>query len=398
MERFRRVVVVGASVAGVQTAESLRQLGYDGELVVIDGDKEFPYNRPPLSKELITGELDEEDIRLLTPEMVNELDIELQLGTWARGLTLEEKILDTSGGALSFDGLVIATGAVPVLPEPWATLEGVTALRTLDDARTIRAALGGKPSVVVIGGGFIGCEIAASVRQESAEVTIVEAAPTLMSRVLDPRTSAPIARLHKNSGVSVRCGTRVAGLSGSGRVEAVELGDGTRIEADLVVVGLGARPATGWLASSGIELQDGVCADATLSAAPGVYAVGDVVRHRDGVTSAGRRVEHWTSAREHGVLAAANLLDPVHARPVSGLPFIWSNQHGRRIQIVGEGSGEQVRFVDTADGKNDGYLAFVGGPQRVTGLIAFDRPKQFRKGRRLLEAGADWATVRDTEW
>jgi 3-phenylpropionate/trans-cinnamate dioxygenase ferredoxin reductase component len=392
--RIRRVVVAGASVAGVRTAESLRERGYDGELVLLDAEDELPYNRPPLSKELVSGELDEEDIRLLTPELVAELDIALHLGTRALGLKLEEKLLDTSSGVLDFDALVIATGATPVLPESWAGLDGVIALRTLDDARAILAALRGSPRIVVVGGGFIGCEIAASIRQLGGAVTIVEAAPTLLARVLEPRLSAPIARLHVSNGVAVRCGTPVAALRGAGRVEAVELGDGSRLEADLVVVGLGARPATGWLASSGIDVRDGVCADATLRVAPDVYAVGDVVRYQDGLTRSGRRDEHWTSAREHGELAAANLLDPACARPMAAPPFVWSDQYGRRIQILGASSDEQVRFLDNG-GEDTGYLALVGGRDRVTGAIAFDHPKGFRTGRRLVEAGASWAAVEE---
>ncbi|MDQ3402582.1 MAG: FAD-dependent oxidoreductase [Actinomycetota bacterium] len=377
------------------TAESLRQRGYDGDLVLLDRDKEFPYNRPPLSKELLAGELDEDDIRLVTPDLVAELDIDLRLGTQAEELRVEEKILDTSGGPVGFDRLVIATGAAPVLPADWAGLTGVTALRTLDDARTILAALDRGPRVVVVGGGFIGCEVAASMRRRGAKVTIVEAAPTLMARVLDPRTSAPITRLHESADISVRCGTPVSRLVGSGAVEAVELADGTRVEADLVVVGLGARPVTGWLASSGIPIENGVRADATLRVAPGVYAVGDVVSYDDG-TPTGRRVEHWTSAREHGVLVAANLLDPDNASPVSGPSYVWSDQHGRRIQIVGDGSGDQVRFADFGD--DGGYLAFVGNRERVTGLVGVDRPRPFRDGRRLVEAEADWAMVEDAGW
>ena len=394
MHPIRRVVVVGASVAGIQTAESLREQGFAGELVLLDGDKEFPYNRPPLSKEFLAGELDEDDIRLLTPDLVAELDIDLRLGTTACGLRLDNRVVITDRDPVGFDALVIATGAVPVVPQGWAELDGVTAIRTLDDARAIRAALrAGSPRIVVVGGGFIGCEIAASVRSlGAADVTIVEAAPTLMARALHSQAAAPIARLHRNQGVTVRCGTPVAGLLGAGRVEAVQLGDGSRIDADLVVAGLGARPAVGWLASSGLTVQDGVLADATLRAAPGVYAVGDVARYADGAAPGGRRAEHWTSAREHGVIAAGNLLNPSQPRIVSGPSYVWSDQYGRRLQIIGDGSGEEIRFVET-DGAEDGYLALVGGPERVAGAIALDRPKQFRKARRLVEAGADWTTA-----
>jgi NADPH-dependent 2,4-dienoyl-CoA reductase/sulfur reductase-like enzyme len=412
VDPIRRVVVVGAGVGGVQTAESLRRRhGYDGELVLLDADDELPYNRPPLSKELITGELDDSDVRLLTPELVTELDIDLRLGVRARDLRPGEQLLRTTGADLRFDALVIATGSVPVLPRRWAGLAGVTTLRTLDDARTIRAALAGAPRVVVVGGGFIGCEIAAAARTLGADVTVVDAAPSLMSRVLDPRLSAPVEEAHRSAGVTVRCGTPVSNLVGGDlvggdlvggdlvggdRVEAVELADGTRIGADLVVVGLGARPATGWLTPCGLGDRDGVRADATLRAAPGVYAVGDVVRHPNGTTATLRRFEHWTNAREHGALAAANLLDPGHARPVSALPFVWSDQHGRRLQVLGDGSGEQVRFVGT--GAEDGFLAFVGTADRLTGVVAWDRPREFRTGRRLLESGAGWAAVGDVQW
>lgn len=396
MDQICRVVIVGASVAGVQTAESLREQGYDGQIVLLDSDEEIPYNRPPLSKELITGELDEDDVRLLTPEQVTTLDIDLHLGTRAHGLKLEEKIVDTDAGILDFDSLVIATGAVPILPESWAGFGGVTALRTLDDARMIRTALDDSPRVVVVGGGFIGCEIAASIRGLGGEVTLVEAAPSLMARALDPQAAEPISRLHQNSGISVRCGTAVAQLRGDGRVEEVELTDGTRIPADLVVVGLGAKPATDWISATGLDIRDGICTDATLCAAPDVYAVGDVVRYSDGVTPAGRRVEHWTSAREHGSLAAYNLLNPTSARPVSSTPFVWSDQHGHRIQIAGAGVGTQIRFMGSPDA--DGFAAFVGDIDRVTGMVALDRPKQFRQGRRLLEADADWSTVECAQW
>jgi NADPH-dependent 2,4-dienoyl-CoA reductase/sulfur reductase-like enzyme len=381
----------------VQTAESLRDWGYDAEIVLVDADVELPYNRPPLSKELLTGELDEDDIRLLTAAQVSELDITLHLGARAHGLKKAEKLVDTDVGMIGFDALVVATGAVPVLPESWAALDGVTALRTLKDARAIRAALGASPRVVVVGGGFIGCEIAASIRQLGGEVTIVEGASSLMARALAPPLAERISRLHERRGVVVRCGSPVAELRGSRKVEEVVLADGTRLEANLVIVGLGARPATDWLAASGLDVRDGICTDASLCAAPGIYAVGDVVRYDDGVTPGGRRVEHWASAREHGVLAAANLLHPASARSVSGTPFIWSDQHGSRIQIVGTGSDDHLRFGSGTD-EDGGFAAFVGDAERVTGMIAFDRPRQFRHGRRLVEAHADWETVRSVQW
>jgi 3-phenylpropionate/trans-cinnamate dioxygenase ferredoxin reductase subunit len=396
---IRRVVVAGASVAGVRAAESLREQGFAGELIVLDGDKELPYNRPPLSKELLAGELDEDDIRLLTPDLIADMEIDLRLGTMAAELRLDDRAVVTDRETIGFDALVIATGAVPVIPRGWTELAGVTALRTLDDARAIRAALrGGSPRVVVVGGGFIGCEIAASVQSlGAAEVTIIEAGPGLLTRVLHPLLAEPIARLHQAHGVSIRCGTPVASLLGSGRVEAVELADGSRINADLVVVGLGARPAVQWLASSGLPVKDGVRADATLRVAPGVYAAGDVVQYADRALPGGRRAEHWTSAREHGVIAAGNLLNPAQQCLVSGPAYVWSDQYGSRIQIIGSGSGEEIMFVENG-GPEGGYLALVGSPERVTGAIALDRSRQFRRGRRLIENGADWVAVRNFPW
>ncbi|MFK0111994.1 NAD(P)/FAD-dependent oxidoreductase [Streptomyces sp. NPDC091217] len=399
MSRLDRVVVVGASVAGVRTAEALRERGFAGELILVDKEKEYPYNRPPLSKEFLLGQLEEDDIRLLTQDMADDLHIDLRLGVEARGLRLGDRAVDTDCGAVGFDALVIATGGGPIIPPGWVDLEGVTALRTLDDARMIQRALqAGTPRAVVVGGGFIGCEIAASLRSLGAgEVTIVEAAPSLLSRALDPSVAERVAQLHRDRDVDVRCGTGVARMLGHGRVEAVELTDGARIDADLVVVGLGARPATSWLENSGLTIRDGVCADATLRAAPDVYAVGDIVRYADAVAPGGRRVEHWTSAREHGVIAAGNLLAPAQPQAVAGPAFVWSDQYERRIQIIGDGRGEQVRFVE-CDEAGDGCLALVGGPARVTGAIALDRPKQFRRARRLVDAGADWTAVGELRW
>ncbi|MGW1783744.1 NAD(P)/FAD-dependent oxidoreductase [Streptomyces sp. NPDC002143] len=386
------IVVVGGSVAGVQALETLRAAGYDGRLTLVGADPELPYNPTPLSKELLIGEMGEDEVRLITEEELADLQVDLQLGTPAESLDLTERKVRVGSADFSYDGLIIASGATAVRPRGWFDLDGVHTLRTLDDARNIKKAMTmGSPSVVVIGAGFIGCEIAAAARHFGLEVTLVEAAASPLQRAVRADLAAPVTRLHRDNGVRVMCGVGVARILGSERVDKVELTDGTVLDADLVVVGVGAVPATRWLADSGLALDDGVITDATLrTAVPGVYAVGDAARWPCPGTDRSIRVEHWTNAREQARRAALNLVAPESAEAYAGLPYVWSDQFGQRFQLAGTAHAEHVHVLEGSLEEGT-YLALLGNGHTVVGAVGFGgHPRLFTRARRLVAAGVSW--------
>ncbi|MFE5483424.1 NAD(P)/FAD-dependent oxidoreductase [Streptomyces sp. NPDC056527] len=380
---MRTVTVVGASLAGLYAARELRSQGFDGRLVIVGEEPHRPYDRPPLSKDFLSGRAGEEQLALTDPEEEAGLDAEWLLGTRARSLdTHGSAILLENGRTLVTDGLVIATGASARRLPGTGGLPGVHSLRTLDDARALRAALvGGGLRVVVIGGGFIGAETASSCAALGHDVAVVEAAPLPLLPQLGPEMAAVCADLHRRGGTELITGTGVARLHGRSSVTAVELADGRTLPADLVVVGIGAVPNTGWLAGSPLPLSDGVlCDDGCVTALPQVVAVGDVAR------VGGVRAEHWTSATEQPAVAVRNLLAGRTVEDVRPLPYFWSDQYGARIQFAGRHrEGDVVRVVEgsTAEG---GFLCRYEREGRTTAVLAVDRPRPFMRARRELSA------------
>ncbi len=297
------LVVVGASLAGLRAVETARREGHTGRVVLVGAEEHLPYDRPPLSKDgLAPG--DDVVPHLLDEAGMSALDVDLRLGTPATGLDVEGRSLHLGDDALPYDALVVATGAhARSLPSsvPGHDLPHVRVLRTLDDSRAVRSALDAGARTVVVGAGFIGSEVASAVRARGLPVTLLEAAPQPLVRALGEQVAGLLSALHPRHGTDLRLGTTVVEV----RPDTVLLSDGTGLPADLVVVGAGATPTTGWLAGSGLVLDDGVLCDATLQAGPGVWAAGDVARWRtpDGGS---RRLEHWTAAAEQGALAARN--------------------------------------------------------------------------------------------
>jgi 3-phenylpropionate/trans-cinnamate dioxygenase ferredoxin reductase subunit len=329
-----RVVIVGASVGGVRTAAQLRAAGFAGEMVLVGPEAADPYDRPPLSKQVLRGSW--------TPERASLGDPAHQWGAkvhTASAVGLDparRKVELDSGETLSYDRLVIATGAAArQLPGP--PLAGVHVLRTMRDCLALRADLARGGPLVVIGGGFIGAEVASTARALGLRVTIVEGLPTPMARVLGEETGRMLTLLHTAHGVRVRCGVAVAGLGGTSRVEDVVLSDGRRLPADVVAVGIGVTPNTSWLDGSGLEIRDGVMVDQFLAANEdrSVYAVGDVARWYDARLRRHVRVEHWTNATEQARTVADNILRPEEPIAHTALPYFWSDQHGAKIQLVG---------------------------------------------------------------
>jgi NADPH-dependent 2,4-dienoyl-CoA reductase/sulfur reductase-like enzyme len=393
---LERVVVVGASLAGWRAVETLRNDGFDGRITLIGAEAHLPYDRPPLSKKFLSGEWDTDRVALRKEDELGKVEVDLRLGVQAERLDpVSQRVHLSDGTAVDYDGLVLATGSVvrrlPGQPE----LPGIFTLRTLDDSLALRDGLvDGSPRVVVIGAGFIGSEVAATARGLGREVAIVEVLPVPLARALGPEMGAALAELHRDAGVELRLGVGVAAFEGDGRIERLRLTDGSTLDADIVVVGVGVAPATDWLGTSGLELRDGVVCDATLAAGPaGVFAAGDITRWPNELFREEMRVEHWTNAAEQGALAARNLLASAgggRATAYAPVPFFWSDQYAARIQFLGRaGPDDEVRVVSGSIAERS-FVALYGHAGRLRGVLGLSRPRQVMGYQRLLGAGVTW--------
>ncbi len=388
------VAVVGASLAGLRAVETLRAEGHDGHLVLVGAEPHLPYDRPPLSKQVLAGSRSPADTTLRPANDYDSLDLDLRLGTRATGLDLDSRhiVLD-SGEPIGFDGLVIATGASPRRLPGMAPLAGVHVLRTLDDCLAIVAELDDGPRVVVVGAGFIGSEVAATCRGRGLEVTVVEALDVPLVRAVGPVMGRVLSQVHVDNGVALRTGVGVARFEGNDRVEQVVLDDGSTIDADLVVVGVGVGPEVAWLEGSGLTLANGVGCDANCAASPGVVAAGDVARWHNPLFDTDMRVEHWTNAAEQGVAAARTLLamaKRVEPEPFAPVPYFWSDQYGLKIQYVGASRPDDEVVV--VDGSTDErrFLAVYGRGGRVVAALAIGRPGLLMTYRSLIAKRASW--------
>lgn len=379
--------MVGASLAGLSAARSLRKQGYDGRLVVIGDELHRPYDRPPLSKEFLAGTLGETELALETDD--EDLRAEWLLGSRAVGLDRTERTVRLADGhEVRADGVVLATGAAARTLPGSEGLSGVHTLRTLDDARALRDELARGGRLVVIGGGFIGAEVASTAYALGLDVTVVEVAPTPLAGPLGETMGAVVSALHADHGVRLLCGVGVKGLSGETRVDAVLLEDGRSLPADIVVVGVGASPCVQWLDGSGVELDNGVkCGADGRTSLAGVVAVGDCANWYDPRAGFHRRVEHWTGARERPDAAVAALLAGGAVAPgVPRPPYFWSDQYGVKIQFVGHAAGADSVTVEAgATGDRDVLAVYrrAGDPVAVLGM---NQPRLFTRWRKQLAA------------
>jgi NADPH-dependent 2,4-dienoyl-CoA reductase/sulfur reductase-like enzyme len=397
-----RIVVVGAGLAGVRAAESLREQGFSGDVVVLGDEDHLPYNRPPLSKQLLAGTWETDKVALRSQDEWAALDVDLRLGVGATGLDLEQRSLRLSDGStVDFDGLIIATGAHARMLPNLDGRPGVHTLRSLSDALDLRDALTAAESVVVIGGGFIGAEVASTARGLDKSVTLVEPQETLVVRGLGPELGATIEYLHRDNGVDVRVGTSIESITDDGMRTALSLSDGTTVVADVVVVGVGAAPSTEWLADSGLDVSNGVACDEfcrvlTQDGSPvsAITASGDVARWRSNSEGSDIRMEHWTHAQEQARAAAATVLADLGEssdvpQAFDPVPYVWSDQFGKKIQVVGYVRSSDVAHVAIGSMDSGSYLALMERDGHYVGAVAMAKVPALVQARMLLEQGVD---------
>ncbi|WP_328601441.1 NAD(P)/FAD-dependent oxidoreductase [Nocardia terrae] len=373
--------MVGASAAGLTAAEALRREGFTGGLTLIGDETHPPYDRPPLSKQVLTGARQPSEVALRDEDAIARLQADLRLGCRATGLDTAARVIALADGdRVRYDGMIIATGLRPRRLPFGHELAGVHVLRTLDDALAVRAELATGPRVVVLGAGFLGSETAASARELGLDVTLVDAEPAPMIRQFGPEVAGLLAAAHRDHGVRMRMGRKVSGIEGgNGRVAAVVLDDGTRLAADLVVVAIGSVPAVDWLAGSGVPIGDGVLCDEYCRAGPGVYAAGDVANWPHPGLGARVRLEQRTNAGEQAMAAARNLLaEPGQETPYAPTPFGWTDHYGDKIQLHGWCPPGARTEIVAGHPRERKFVALYRRGDRVVGALGWNSVRALR--------------------
>ncbi|MFG1958327.1 NAD(P)/FAD-dependent oxidoreductase [Nonomuraea sp. NPDC049028] len=392
------VLIVGASAAGLSTAEALRRLGHEGRLTLVDAEPHLPYDRPPLSKQVLAGVWEPARAQLRTAVQLDALAAEFVRGEPAVALDAAERTVTTAAGrVLRADAVVVATGLTPYRLPGQDGLTGVHVLRGLDDALALRARLTPGTRLVVVGEGVLGAELAATARAMGLEVTLVGMGQTLLREQLGDMVGGLLSRAHSERGVRLRLGVAVSELTGTrdqpgvavdeltgagGRVTGVRLATGELLPADAVVVAIGSRPSTGWLTGSGLTLGDGVECDARCRAAEGVYAVGDVASFEHAGLGRRLRLENRTNATEQAQVVAANLLGA--DRPYTPIPYFWTDQYDIKIQAHGLPSPAAEVTIAEGDPEQHRFAAVYREGGQVTGVLGWNMPKQARLLRQRL--------------
>jgi 3-phenylpropionate/trans-cinnamate dioxygenase ferredoxin reductase component len=385
------IVIVGGGLAAARTAEQLRRADYTGPVMIVSDEVHLPYDRPPLSKEVLRKEVD--DVALKPRDWYGENDITLRLGSAATSLdTHEQTVTLDDGTVLGYDELVITTGLVPRRIPAFPDLEGIRVLRSFDESMALREHASAARRAVVIGAGFIGCEVAASMRGLGVDVVLVEPQPQPLAAVLGEQIGELVARLHRDEGVDVRLGLGVAEVRGEGHVDTVVLTDGTEVPADLVVVGIGSRPATEWLDGSGIEVDNGViCDEAGRTSAPNVWALGDVASWRNPMGHQAR-VEHWSNVAEQARVVVPAMLGRDTPSNVV-VPYFWSDQYDIKIQCLGEPHATDIVHLVEDDGRK--FLAYYERDGVLVGVVGGGLPGKVMKVRGKIAAGTPISEMLD---
>lgn len=389
MTELNQIVIVGASLAGLSAARTLRADGFTGRVIVVGEETHRPYDRPPLSKQFLGENAERTDLGS------EDVDAEWVLGVAATGVDIAGRTVSLSDGStLAFDGLVIATGATPRIL-PGFDKAGVHTLRTLDDAEAFRRELAiGSPRIALVGAGFIGAEIASTCVARGLSVTMIELEPVPFGRSLGTAVGAELSALYSRSGVDMRPGRSVARLIGDDRVTALELDDGSIIPADIVVLSVGVIPATAWLEDSGLSLEGGVVCDESLLAAPGIVAAGDVARWPNRRLGEFRRIEHWENAITSGEHAARTLLG--NPAPYEPVPWVWSDQFGFKLQFVGSSIEPDEILLDSTLDDAGRLLALYRKADRLAGACGIRRTKAVLSLRELVGQPGSWQRALDS--
>ena len=381
----KRIVIVGGGLAAARTAEQLRRSAFDGSITIVGAEGHLPYDRPPLSKQVLRSELD--DVTLKPREFYDDNKITLALGSAVRSLdTGAQTVTLDNGSQLEYDEVVIATGLVPRRIPSFPGLPGIHVLRSFDESMALREEAGAARRAVVVGAGFIGCEVAASLRGLGVDVVMVEPQPEPLASVLGEQIGALVSRLHRAEGVDVRTGVGVDSVTGRDRVEKVALTDGSELDTDLVVVGIGSRPATDWLEGSGVEVDNGVVCDRVgRTNAPHVWALGDVASWQN-ATGHQARVEHWSNVAEQARVLVPSLLGQELPSNLVVVPYFWSDQYDIKIQCLGEPEADDVVHLVEDDGRK--FLAYYERDGVVAGVVGGGMPGPVMKTRGKIAAGA----------
>ena len=396
MTPIEHVVVVGAGLGGLRTVESLRAEGFPGRVSLVGDEPHEPYDRPPLSKQILAGQWPEERAVLHRGELA-DLDVSLYLGRSA--VSVDGAAVEFADGTrLRYDALVVATGVLPRRLPGQPDHPELHVLRTLEDCRGLRDSISRARSLLVVGGGFIGAEVAATARTAGLDVTMIEALPVPFARVLGEQMGRLCARLQTDNGVSVRCGARLVGFPDSDGGIAAALADGSVVRADCGVVGVGTVVDGEWLAGLGVSTEGGLLCDATglVEGTGNVYAVGDVAAWRHPTVGDRPRIEHWTSATEQALVVAQRIAGKAITRQADAVPYFWSDQYGLTLQLVGRcdlgTSVEVLHDPGVVKGTVAGY--FRAGA--LVAVLAFHAPRLLNRYRRLVAAGATEREVRAT--
>lgn len=379
MKRRQRVVIVGASVAGLTAAESLRAEGFDGEIILIGEEVHLPYSRPPLSKQILLDDWDKDNTIIKSNAELQQLGIVFQGNTKALSLNLKKKQIKTTGGAIDYDILIIATGTKARRLD---SFPNVLTLRTVEDALSLKAKLQKAGHLVVIGTGVLASEIASAGRTFGADVTMVGRSNALSFGSLGNALSLKIETLHLGHGVSLRLQSKIVEVLTSGSQQTIKFEQGEDLVADLVVAAIGATPCTEWLEDSGLQISNGIVCDEIGSAAPGIYAIGDVASWPDPFSGEPTRVEHQISAIEQAISVAGSIMDS-HVKKVP-VPFFWSEIHGARIKVYGW--FDDASLIEMDPSTTGETLLASKTNHKISGVVAWNAsPKEFMKARVLVD-------------
>lgn len=388
---MRNVAIVGGSLAGVHAAETLREMDFEGEITLLSGEDSLPYDRPPLTKEALLTGIQPSKMLLRPSEWYEDNNITTRIGTYATGLDIgSREIFVGDKPPLSYDGLIIATGSRARRLQSLDSLPGIHTVHDISDATELREALVPGQHLILIGTGFICLEIAATARQLGAEVTVIGPDLVPLARALGDIVGSWFRDLHRRNGVRVECGAVLDSVQPNGKGVRVTLTDGRHIDADHIVAGVGATPATDWLLDSGLELADGVRCQADLSSsAPGVVAAGDVARWYNAAFDEDMRIGHWTNAVEQGRHAASTLLGEKKA--FSSVPYFWTDQYNAKTRFVGRAdAADQVVIEKMEDSK---LVALYGRDGYIRGAVCVNAPKQLAKYRKAINDNVAWGDI-----